>query len=498
MTFFEKVLTERTKRILFVILWYAYFFLMVMVARDLYQNHKDFHYHIASIVLIAIAMLLRKDFKLSFLSFIPASAIVLGGINCLYDARMEFGREYKLVLLSRYCLIAAFVIWVLSILLSEKRNKPEWKKTLGGVLLLIFVILASIIKYNKAYYFAIPLFLILSVGKLERRDISEQMKLIAIAMYLNFFISMTVSVISKPNLGSTGRYEGIFFFPVVVGFISSTAIFASLYYLKTVCREWKNLNLSRKRKRVLIFLLLIIYPIIMLVLSGNRAILLGNAVIIITFLVRLICLGSKKVKITAIIVAAVLMIGGSIGVVWMSHNFNSVEFAERINLDKQSMGYYFVVHLPQVSEYNSTGVFEPGTLMASLDATSSDRLGIWVTGLKKVTLLGKNDTSIILPTGEDAGHVHSTYIFWLLFYGAIAGAIGIVWMIYNFVEILIRLFHRNGELIPALFIMLALGVFSVENEQFMELLPMLMLIFSYRFFYDIDDESKEKMVETDG
>lgn len=472
------------KKILTLVLWCAYFYLMVMVARDLYQTFKDFHYHLANMVLVALAMLIKKDFRIKWVSFIPACAFGLGGINYLWDSRMNFGREYKLVLFSKYCLIAALIVWCISLLMSEKPNEYKWKKSIGGGLLLTFSILASIVKYDFAYYFIVPLLLVLTIGEIDRERIKEQMNLIAIALYANFAIPMTYSLAVRPQRSNVGRYEGIFFFPVVVGILSSMGIFASLHFFMETYKRKSKLSASSFSRKIVLLSIMMVYPCVMLILSGNRSAFLGIFIIVVSFSIFGITRLSRKVQILAIVLAAIIIIGSFGGLLWMSKNFDSQKFVESKNIDTRSILYYFVEHLPSIREYNSTGVFQPRTIWASLDATSSDRLGIWVTGLKKVTLLGKNDTLIILPTGEDAGHVHSTYIFWLMYYGAIVGGIGIIWMVYSFVNEIVRFFvKREGELIPVLFTMFAFGIFGVEREMFEELLPTLMILFGYRFFY---------------
>lgn len=485
-----KISNERMimmRKLCLVVLWYAFFFFMIMIARDHYQTFRDFHYHIAMIALVAIAMLTRKNFKLKLLSFIPAGIIVLSGLNYIYDERAEFGWEYRFVLLSRYCLIAGLVIFFLSIVLSKEDLCFGWRRSLGGILLILFVTTASVIKYTGAYSLYFPVILILLVGKLDKDAIREQMDLIAISMYINFLISMTVSVIKEPTLGAGGRYGGIFLFPVVVALLSVMALFSILHFLKKSIDNWQNTLPNIRCRNLIILALLSIFPAVMLFLSGNRAVMLGVLIIIAAFAVHFIRGRKLKTQIISFSLVGVLLIVGAVGIIWMSQNFNSHDFAEKLNIDSESAGYYFIDHLPSKRESSPTGVFKPGSVWASLDATSSDRLGIWVTGLKKVTWFGKNDTTIILPTGENSGHVHSTYIYWLLLWGILGGGLSIIWVLYLFFDEIIYLFHKKGEIIPGLFIMLAFGVLFVEKQLVQELLPTMMIVFSYRFFYEIED-----------
>lgn len=491
---------QKIKDVSQYLMWLLFGILMICIQDALYQTFKDFYYNISCMALLVILMLVRKEFRPNRWALIPSLAIVAYSINYLYDTRNDWGFEYKRVIFTRHFVYAMIAFFIFSLFFSKKKVEIEWKRTITGILCLTFVIFAAVMEYSEAFKILFPIFVILSVGKLSKKELKKQVNIISLAMYSTFFVLMTWSLVTHPEKSTYGRYEGIFFFPIVTGLLSSIGIIAAIHF---VYEFWFKTKEKREEENKWIkiarigSIFMALYPFAMLFLSTNRASWLGTSFVLITYFFYCICKSNKMVKAIAFSLIGIMIVGGCFGFVWMSHNFVATDFIEKHNLEEESSIYYLVCHLPSVRDHSNTAVFEPGTVGDALDYMSSDRVGIWVAGLRQVTLLGKNETAVTLPDGCVVGHVHSTLIDWLMRYGLICGTIGIAWILTSIGFSIFYFFKKQEKWIVSFaWLTFAVGVFIVEKECFAEMLPMVSLLLQYSFFYNIDDEASTSDVIT--
>lgn len=479
--------SEKIRTISIFVMCFLYFSLMILVADALYQTFKDFYYNTACIILMLALMLIRKDFKIHKLATVPAIFVFLGAVNYMYDTRNNWGIELKRVLFTRFVLYTVIVLFLLSLFFNRARI-IEYKRTICGVLCLLFVFGAAALDYEDLFKTAFPLMLILFAGRINKDELKKLTDLIALSLYATFFVFMTISLIIHPERSNVGRYEGIFFFPIVTGLLSSMGVISSMHFIYKMWGDKDNSNVVNNKIVKYIPIVMFLYAAIMLISSTNRAVLLGLLVVMTAYIIFLIFRANKTIKIIVTALLLTVIVSGSIGINWMAHNFSPDAFIAKHNISMDNILYYFIDHLPSVQTYSSTGVFEPGSVLNSLDRMSSDRLGIWVAGLRQATLFGKNETAVTLPTGFVYGHVHSTLIDWIMRYGAIVGSIGLIWLVASVIRLAYDFFKRREKWSLAFWwVAFSLGVFLVEKECWAELLPMTVILFQYRFFYGIDE-----------
>lgn len=482
---------EIAKSISIFLLCCAYFTLMIYVADSFFQTFKDIQYNIACMALLIIVMLIRKDFKLNKLAIVPSIVVVLGAINYIYDTRNDWGIHYKTVLFTRYFLYALILLFLLSLFIN-KNYIIEYKKNVFGILCAVFVLGAGIMEYTYAFRVVYPLMLVLFVGRIEKSELKKLINIVALSMYATFLVLMTCSLIIHPEKTVVGRYEGMFNFPIVTGLLSSIGIISSLHFIyeSWVSSEKKNINKSIVVKWLPFVMLA--YATVMLIISTNRATLLGILLITLVSIAYFVSKMSKNVRLIFGVLALAILVCGLTVFAWMSHNFEPYGFTVKYNIGNDSIAYYFIWHLPMIRSESTTGVFAPGTVGDALDSMSSDRVGIWVTALKQITLFGKNPTSVALPNGAEYGHVHSTLIDWLLRYGAICGSTGLVWLFSSTGKIIYDFFYKKEKwMLSFLISIFSIGVFLVEKEAWAELLPTTMILLQYRFFYDIEEDDEK-------
>lgn len=136
--------------------------------------------------------------------------------------------------------------------------------------------------------------------------------------------------------------------------------------------------------------------------------------------------------------------------------------------------------------------FPKGSILAALDALSSDRLCILTQTLKNVSFFGSEQLSVLV--GETYFHPHNTYATWLMMYGWLGGIPMIIWFFSFLVKSVEGVLKREpAYLFP--FLWGALLVFAMLTEFMPWMYPAAFILFlvQYPLLIEQTEEDQESL-----
>ena len=470
--------------IISVTIWGLCMYSLIYYTISRYQVPKDIFFHIAGSCLILLAFWIRKIKLLSLPKCFFALAFAGSAMVYLYINRNSWGPEYAKMLCSTffmYFLCGLFVI-------DSLENKVDFKNNLSKNWFLYVFLFATILLMAIGQKYAsqvVAPIAVLYLTPISEKTWKKQILFLSEASYLVFVFLLVKSFIVAPHEQYLQRYVGIFFFPVAGGLLSFIAIFGCFYMYHYFME--KN---SNKKMRIL-FAVGLLFPIAALFLFMDRAVILGTVTMVMGMFI--FCSDKKKAMKRGLIIFSIvvllftaLMISLSIFLSIDTHDLEEYVY----NTSKYSPLKYIAYLLIDSTKAESyTGVFKIHSIWNALDRFSSARIGIWICGLKKVTLFGTTNMTVYLPNGENYEHVHNTYIEWLMRLGFIGGIPLNIWYFSYLVKAIKKKMTGGLALFPSFLIAIFnFTFFIVERELFCGLPLFMLLIFQYPLLRSFKEE----------
>ncbi len=471
--------------ILQVFLWSVFFFAFLHVIISSAQTFKDIYYNLSAMALVLISLLYRKV-KIYKLYNILILCICIGYmINFAMIHREDWGPHYAAVLATRQAMLVLCGLVIVDVLVTGKITSFRKNVRLFAVFTAVSFGIILIFDTENIVYVLCPIIacFLTPITADEWKKIPVKM---SIAAYLVFIFRMTKSLIQAPTGFQNGRYVGTFMFPVACALISTFAFLAGIiiwkyFFSKTNSKARKIATLSG----------LLAYPGVMLLLCFNRATFLGIATMALFAFIFISRKNVKKRLVWSVGIAVALILMVCIAIRVIISTVGTVERQDSTIAESQekSSKVYFIGAIAKTFGSGSrTGVYKAGSVLNALDYFSSGRLGLWHTGIRQVRVVGKASLDINLPDGEYYGHVHNTYIDWLLRYGLIGGICVITWFfVYMIVAVRKYLAGDNTLTYSLLWVAFSFSFFLVERELWYNIPAFLLLFLLYPLLIEFDD-----------
>ena len=473
------------------VVWVVFFAAFTCISISTTQVFKDTYYYIATSALLLFVMIVRRLkifswYNLSVLAVYGASAL-----HWLYLHRFDWGYQYARLLALRFCMYGLFLVIVLDLVITGKKSVLQLKKS---VFTILFLVAFGVAVFVGLEYLLIVLCPVLAwyFTPMSKERWERTVRVMAQSSFVTFCILMTVSLVVAPKEFISGRYVGIFVFPAACSVMALSAVVATLYLWKISIK-----NGADKKKTTLLHALQLVYPMVGMLLTFNRA-----AWIALFFIVLIIFIFSnddkkvikkKSIISGAVLVGLVLVFCLTIKIMLakgVEYSVKTVDDVAVFESTADKIYYYFFAK--SLLGGSKTGVFPERTFLNALDCFSSDRVGIWYTGLKQAKIIGQTELSVVLPTGEFVGHVHSTYIDWCMRLGYIGGILLIVWFFaYLTKAVKIKLGGDNTIYYTLFWWAFCFGVFIVERELWTNLPAFMLLLMQYPLLIRFIENNEE-------
>lgn len=473
---------EKATNGLVILAWFVFFYGMIYGLVSETQIFKDFYYYVGVSAMLFAVMILRNTPLFKWYNLLLGLGVIATLVTFLYRHWYDYGYQYAGMLASEYAMYSMVGLVVLDAILSRKEVKLNKDNFILIVLSLLMTIAVIMVGEGAAIKVFLPIF-VWFLTPLKKEDWKRCVINMSIAAYLVFFACSTRSLIKAPFEYQNGRYIGIFRFPIAGGLLSFWGIAAGLLLARAIIKD----SFSRIKK-IIIVLALIAYPVVMLFMFLDRTVILGIAILSI---VMYILAGKDKKSILKRLIVIVCLIAVAVVVGCLAIQIvlsKGIRYGDLVD-SQESTSYIWIAIAKTFGETSRTGVYEPGTVLNALDYFSSARLGLWHEGIKQVLLWGEGPLNVILPNGYEYGHVHNTYIDWLLRYGWIGGIVSIGWYFSCFgYSIKEKLAGRKQTLYTFYWIAFSIPVLMMERVLWNDAVMFILLLLLYPLMVKFEDE----------
>jgi hypothetical protein len=477
---------EKFFNIFEIVLWFIFAICSICVYISAFQLFKDTYFYVAASSLIGITLIVRRAKIFTWYTFI--SGLIYAGciLNYFLTNRASLGIHVAILITFRCLMYGLFAVYIFDLIRTHNIARLSHNNRIFCIITLTAFSLATVIIGESLYIIICPI-LAWFLTPMTRKEWQKRLLYLSYASYLAFLAIAIISLIKEPTHYENGRYIGILKFPVVGGLLAVIGLFSVAYHWYALNRE-----VSNKKRNNIIHLILLLFPTAFMFITLDRASFLGIVFALLAFYI----MSSKNHKaqlkrlITILTLFTLVALGSVIVIkIGLSLGYNKTWTYDELGPHSTKTFVERLIHttFSYSSAESTTGVFKPGTVLNALDALSSYRLGLWVSGIKQVKLFGNIDTQVYLPNGNTYGHVHSTFIYWLMRLGWLGGVLMIIWF-FSFMTTSIKRDLRKENIISlsTLWIAFCFGFFLVERELWTNLTVVLLLLLQYPFIIETD------------
>lgn len=426
---------------------------ILKVGMEQYQIFKDIYFFISSSLLLILIIGYRKinPFRLVFLiPFLAYSGAIARELT-----KNEYGEDYCKWIICKYLMLGLFLLIIIDMVFSSKKEDRKFNYVFCLITALVFAF-SWVLKYDTVTALLCPFFAfyLTEIGKDEWKRL---MGCFSISLCIGSYYLLIKSLLEEPFTVINGyRYVGNFFFPSAAAMTGVCGIFG----LTGAFFAFRGI-VDNKKKLAIITSVLALCPLALLVVSAHRTSLLALGV---TFIIMFCCFVKLEKRKTALLfggIAGLVALGLSLYIIgaiqlkdylpYEIENFKVPFLIKKIMMFIKNTSDYFI------NQESIFGSFPNGSFMNFLDRVSSGRLSLWKAGYHKINLWGNDDTGVVLPDGRYLGHVHNTYLFWILNYGLICGLMLCGWFLWTACLLVKKAKNGNKEF----FFPAAWGVFCV-------------------------------------
>ncbi len=466
-------------------LWMIFEYCMIHVTVSLSNVPKYFYYYVGASSFIGIILFVRKA-KI-FKWFIIAPLIIFFGFTLFFYFihRHEYGYQYIAMIMAKYIMFAMSAVVIVDVIHKIKRHKSGVKNTGLFVVFCLAILLTLILGHDYILPIVCPV-TALYVTAISTSDWKKLMTQFSLSMYIVIYLYTIASFILKPNEYVAGRYWGIFNFPVVGALLSALGIISGVYLWKILSRK-----ISNKYLNILLLAVFMIYPLYILLITMDRAVILGMLSVLVFSVIFLF--GKKGdwkkrlfIAIPIILFLLLVFITGVV-IIYRTEDYIFEIISEKLSSYPSVFNslFNFASRFKYGSKYS---YFEQGTMINCIDYFTSFRLGLWYLALKEVKILGGSPITFVIRDIEY--HTHNTYVEWLLRVGWIGGTLLISWIIYYLVVSIKHIIRKNTlALFSFVWISFCLAFMIVERELWIEMPLFLLLVFQYPLIMKMEDNT---------
>ncbi len=470
-----------------IILWMIFEYCMIHVTVSLSNVPKFFYYYIGASAFITIIALLRKAKLFKWYIIIPLLAFWGNALYFYFIHRHEYGYQYIAMIMAKYIMFGMFAIVIVDEMIKSKRPMLD-KKKIG---LFCFFCSAIAVTVVLGHDYILPVLCpitALYITAINSLIWKKMMIHFSLSMYSVFYLYTIISFILRPNEYVAGRYWGVFNFPVVGALLAALGMISGVHLWVLLSRK-----ISYNRLRVLVLALFMIYPFYYILITMDRAVIIGLLSVIAFSAIFMFGnnVNYKKRLIIAIPAILFLIISFMVGAIIIFKTedcvFNEISSKIRSFPVTFSSIFDFVARFKYGSEYS---YFEQGTMLNGIDYFTSFRLGLWCLAFKEVKLLGGSPITFIIHDIEY--HTHNTYVEWFLRIGWIGGSLLCLWIVNYLIASIKQIIRKNSSSVFSfIWISFCITFMMVERELWIEFPMILLLVFQYPLLFK-DKECFEK------
>lgn len=434
--------------------------LIFHVAEEAFEVPRYYWLYLTSIAVMVYIAYLRgiklNDWK-AWLFILAGTALLAviwkaKGINA-----DNYGVDYSKVVRLRQVCYVAFT----GLLLDLLRHRPSHiKESIKSPLLWLYlamVIIGVICTKEDAIPLVIPIFTLL-LTKISPAKWTELMDCLGAGYYLVYFKMFTASLLSGINRAEDGRYMGVFANQSTTGVHVTIAVLWGVYFFI----RW--LRSSRDKKRLIVLLILWVYPCVVSLMVNSRSSelgLMGAVLVAFAFLHN----KSKRATKRRVLIAAAICVVGVVFFVILAKVLAGLCVSEKIGMLPYGLDHVALFGMDYPNGYFNS------QLLNKINALSSQRLIDWVELIEQAKFIG-GDGELL--------YTHNVYVFYIIKYGYLGGGLMIAWA----VTYVIMGMVRSGSKEPAFIMSMIYGAFALLAEVGMNgywMLPLgfYWLIFSY-------------------
>lgn len=385
-----------------------------------YQTFKDYYYYTAVAFFLVVLILIRR---VSFLNApILATMAVYTAASVKYFIAAAYEVELRNAELAKCVAWGLFLIILVDIIRTGKRTRFNRQNRVFSLITLIAFSCALGLGFQISLCIFCP-FVAFYLTPISKKQWIWFVDCFTIAYYGAFVWVITKSLIAVPYKAELIYYFGIFASPWTGGIFCAGAFVCVMYwFLKFWTADKRNVvNVS-------VCILAMVFPVYTTLIFASRSAQLG---ILGCVLFVFVFAASKPEKNTwkkrGIGVMAVTAVA-AIGAILLLRLLLNVD-TDSIDVSKGMLQSHFM-RLVSVARRTFAGegahnFFPEGSILAAIDALSSDRLCILTQTLKNVSFFGSEQLSVLV--GEIYYHPHNTYATWLMMYGWLGGIPVIIW-----------------------------------------------------------------------
>ncbi len=457
----------RTSRLLieYVILAFTCLFLyLIHEQKD--QTGKDLLLYLALLFLTFLIIFLRgisfRNLKI-IIWFAVCCAVVFLYIRIRGIDAAHYGEVYSKVVWLKISLVGAFAFMLPDMIV--RRPKLISIKYKSPALWLFVAAAVVCLQINRSYVIMILPMLSFLYTDIDKERWTELMDCLVLSLLTVFLVLFTRSLILKPNLyGTDGRYAGTFLNNSKIGELCGIALICLLY----IFIRWFR---SEPRNKLFIvpFIIIAGYVAYATHIVAGRAGELGVLLAIVCAFVFLNKKEDRKATKKRLIILLCLVILSVLSLVVMANVLATVVSKEIIEGDRLS---YFMSHVLAMTEKESRGTYEPGTILDALDHLSSGRLTLWHECAKDIIWWGR------VP--EARLWTHSTYLYWFVGYGILGGIIIVAWFVSVIAVSIVETVKRNKAVsFTLIWVAFIAGFIFASNEYFDSIGVVILILLQY-------------------
>ena len=469
-----------------IFLWMIFEYCLIHVTVSLSNVPKYFYYYVGASSFIGIIIFIRKAKILKWYIIAPL-VVFFGTTLCFYFIhRHEYGYQYIAMIMARYIMLAMSAIVIVDVILKIKRNELSIKNYGLFIVFCLAVLLTLILGRDYILPITCPV-IALYATPITASVWNKLMFQFSLSMYTVFYLYTIISFILKPNEYVSGRYWGIFNFPVVGALLAALGIISGVFL-------WKLLSKKIRNKYISIFVLIVflIYPLYFILITMDRAVILGMLSLLAFSAVFLF---GKKVNYkkrmlvaTPSIFLLILAFAAGAIIIYKTDDYIFDEISKKLVAYPGVFNSLF--HFASRFKYgHKNSYFEQGTIMNGIDYFTSFRLGLWYLALKEVKILGGSPITFVIRDIEY--HTHNTYVEWLLRVGWIGGTLLISWIIYYLIASIKHIIRKDFlSIFSFVWISFCIAFMMVERELWIEMPLFLLLVFQYPLIMKMKDDAR--------
>ena len=467
---------NRIKVLFEILLMGGISFFLIGTHEHFYQVEKDYSFYKAVFISILLIILIRNISFKEIRVIVSLSICVLGIIVFIVFKGIRVDRYGELYTKSLRLLT---VNWGLFVFVLTDVFRKETILLLKNMLknpFFYFTLLTCILisLFGRNYLpFICPIFL-LFLTEIRKEKWIELVDCLALGFFLAFATYFSVSIIKRPfEYDITGRYIGRFLNNCELGMTCSGAAVSVLYLI---------LRWFRSKHKIIFQLIILMFMTAFTVFSlwivRGRT---GEAGLLLCLVFSVVFLHGKK-PISTIKRSGVLIGLTIVGVVVYILLANYLQ-SKIVNGDLQYSDLsYSMAHIAgSAMKDTSYGTFKPNSLLNAIDILSAQRLGTWYELGVQIIPFGQ------IPEADLA--THSTYLYWLVRYGAIPGTITIVWfLLYGIFACIRSVKNDKTSMFTLMWWAYCAGIFIPANEYWVAPGGFILLFLMYPLINGIESE----------